>query len=248
MNLAKKEQIEIDYWKNSPFENPKVFTKENFLNKAQELKIFNYKVYKHLSLIRGKTRILELGAGQGWASCYLKRYFLPKAHFTTTDISEFSIESIKYWEAVFNTKIDQVLACRSYAVPLADQSFDLIFCFAAAHHFVKIEETLQELKRLLKPRGVAIFFYEPTCSKYLYPLHFRYVNKFNPHIPEDVFIPKEVKKIADQVGLTYRNIYDAKQPIIRSLRLGLYFRLLKNLPFLQAYLPSSSDMIFTKEA
>lgn len=246
MELKAKEQLEINYWKNSRWEKPEVFTKENFLNKAQELRVFNYKVHKHIHLVRGKKQVLELGAGQGWASCFLKRYFLPNAHFTTTDISEYGIASIKYWEDIFNTKIDKKLACKSYEVPLENQSCDFIFCFAAAHHFVKTEETLQELKRLLKPGGVVIFFYEPTCSKWLYPLHFKYVNKVNPHVPEDVFVPSEVQQIVDRVGLQYTNFYDAQQPIIRSIGLGMYFGLLKKLPFLMPWLPSSSDMVFRK--
>ena len=176
----------------------------------------------------------------------MKKYFVPDAQYTVTDISPFAIESLHYWEAVFDVKILHSLACKSYEVPLKDESFDLIFCYAAAHHFVRIKESLAELKRLLKPGGCILFLYEPTCSKWFYPLHFKYVNSVNHSTPEDILIPSDIEKIARSLDLTYTHFYDAQQRIIRSISLAIYFRILKTFPFLQSILPSSSDMLFTK--
>ncbi len=246
MKLEDKELQEINFWRDDPNQNPSEFTRGNILNKMQEAKHFNYKLSKYRKLFRQKKNVLELGAGQGWASCFMKKFFLKNANFTVTDISKYAIASLKYWEKLFEVEIINRLACKSYEIPLRDASFDFIFCYASAHHFVKIKETLIELNRLLEPGGHIIFMYEPTCSKLLYPLHYRYANKESYGVPEDVLVPSEIKKIAEPIGLKFKNDYDPHQTIIRSISIELYFKMLKTLPFLQKVLPSSSDLVFVK--
>ncbi|MBT8232342.1 MAG: class I SAM-dependent methyltransferase [Saprospiraceae bacterium] len=245
LDLEKKENIEINFWRDSPEEGPSKFTKANFLNKTQEASHLDYKLQKYKSIINNKTDVLEIGAGQGWASCFTKKYYLPFAKFTVTDISSYAVDSIKYWEDIYKVKIDQSLACKSYEIPIADASFDLIFCYAAFHHFVKHKETLAELKRLLKPNGHIIFLYEPTSSSLFYKLYYKYVN-WAPHsTPEDVIVPKRVKKMCKDLNLYYVNKYDSHQTINRSLVTTLYFKFLKTFSFLKTILPSSSDLLIS---
>ena len=244
MHLDEKENIEINYWKNSSFESPEQFTKANLLNKMQEAQQLDYKLRKFEELLKGRSNILELGAGQGWASCFMKKYFLPDAHFTVTDISPFAIQSLPHWEKIYEVKMLNALACKSYEVPLRDASFDFIFCYAAAHHFVKIKETLIECKRLLKKGGVILFLYEPTSSAFFYPLHYKYVNTAAHVTPEDVLVPGKVNRIAEEIGLKYKNHYDPHQEINRSMFTMLYFKVLSTFSFTQRLLPSSSDLEF----
>ena len=247
INLSDKESIEINYWQRDHPEHPRQFTKENFLNKIQEAKHLNYKLHKYQQFLKGKSHILEIGAGQGWASTFMKRYFLPNAHFTVTDISPHAIASLTYWEDLFKVRIDKSFASKSYLINVPDATFDLIFCYSAAHHFVQHQETIAELSRLLKKNGHIIYLYEPTTGRFWYPLYYWYVNKV-PHVtPEDVLVPREITRYAEKAGLEVEVVYDAHQTIQRSVRIALYFRLLKWLPFLQRYLPASSDFIFTKK-
>lgn len=247
MDLQEKENIEIEYWKNSSFENPEVFTKENYLNKSQEAIHFNYKIQKYRSLLNKKTTVLELGAGQGWASCFLKKFFLPDAAFTVTDISPYAIASVKHWEHIFKTKIDNAVSCKSYSIPLEDASVDFIFCYAAFHHFVKHKETLTEAKRVLKSGGIMLFLYEPVSSKLFYPLYYKYVNTAAHSTPEDVLIPKVLKSYCNSLNLEFRVTYDSHQTINRSWVIMLYFGFLKRLPFLTKLLPASADFIIKKK-
>lgn len=246
MNLNEKEKIEIDYWKESNFESPQHFSKGNFLNKIQECRNFDYKINKNIEFIKNKTNVLEVGAGQGWASCFLKKYYLKDSKFTVTDISPHAIESIRNWESTFNVKIDKSFAAKSYEIDEPENQFDLIFCYAAAHHFVLYEKTLVELKRLLTDDGHIVFLYEPTCSKLFYRLHYYYVNKMPHSTPEDVLVPSRINEICNKLNLNYTNRYDSNQVIIRNLPIGIYFTILRKLKFLQRILPSSSDLIFTK--
>jgi len=244
MELQEKERIEIEFWKNSPSENPSVFTVENFINKNRQAEILLKKINNHQLRNRKPKSVLELGAGQGWASCLMKRFIFPTASFTVTDISPYAIESIAYWEKIYQIDIENKLACRSYELPFAEQSFDLIFCYAAAHHFVELEKTLLEIKRVLNTNGQCIFFYEPTCSKLFYPLHFKYVNGQRPEVPEDVIIPSAVDKISKAIGLNYVNHYDHTSQSSASLAMKIYFSLLNTIPFIKRLLPSSSDLSF----
>ena len=246
MKLEEKEQIEIEWWKDSKFEGPSKFTKENFLNKMRSVNHFHYKLRKYRKHIQNKSNVLELGAGQGWASCFLKRYFLPDAHFTTTDISPYAVASIKHWERIFETKIDQTKACKSYDTSLESNQFDLIFCYSAAHHFVKQEETIKELSRILKPGGKILYLFEPSASRLFYPLYYKYVN-WAPHsTPEDVLIPSTLKNMAQKYKLQFEHYSDPHQSQYLSLFVMFYFKTLSRFPFLQKILPTSSDFILIK--
>lgn len=246
MKLHEKEKIEIEFWKNSPSENPSVFTVENFINKNRQAEILLKKIRKHNLKDTNPKNILELGAGQGWASCLMKKFIFPKAKCTVTDISPYAIESIPYWEKVYQVKIDHAIACKSYKLPFENDSFDFIFCYAAAHHFVELEKTLEEINRVLTKGGQCIFFYEPTCSKIFYPLHLKYVNGQRPDVPEDVLIPAELKEISERIGLVFENHYDHSSQTTDSLVMKIYFSLLNSVPFIKKVLPSSSDLSFTK--
>lgn len=247
MDLKRKEQIEIEYWKNSRTEAPGRFSRSNFINKSQECLNLDYKINKHWSIIKDKKRILEIGGGQGWASCYIKRFCIPKAHFTVTDISPHALESLVFWENIFDVKIDHAFPAKSYDIDAPDGSYDLIFCYAAAHHFVEYEKTLKELYRILSDGGYVVWLYEPTSSRLFYRLHHYYVNRMPHHTPEDVIIPSRIQKISNRIGFEYVNHYDPHQKIIRSLSTGFYFNILKWVPFLKKIMPGSSDLIFSKK-
>lgn len=247
MDLKEKEKIEIEFWKNSEQENPGRFTKGNFLNKMNNLSILHSKISNYNQHFKQIGSCLELGAGQGWASSFLKRWILPKTSMTVTDISPYAIESVKYWESFYDIKIDQAMACKSYELPFKDESFDLVFCFAAAHHFVKLEETLAEVHRVLKPSGKCMFLYEPTSPRLTYKMHLAYVNSTNPSTPEDILIPKEIKKIGESLHFKVEHHYDHKSQNTSSLIMMMYFKFISTFSFLEKILPSSSDFIFIKK-
>lgn len=115
----------------------------NQLDKAGDALIL-MKALDRLKLLEDRPRrVLELGAGQGWASCVVKR-LLPEAHVKATDLSEYAVASTQRWERIYGVQIDQRLACPSDTIPVPDASVDLVFCFAAAHHFVTHDATLRE--------------------------------------------------------------------------------------------------------
>ncbi len=244
MNIEEKEKIEIQFWKNSPLENPESESIENLVNKFCEARIFLEKLAYHREYFDKAKSILEIGAGQGWASCIVKKLF-PEQQVTASDISEYAIESSKKWEYIFKVYLDNKLPCRSYEIPLNDESIDLIFCFESAHHFIKHRKTLEDIYRVLKKGGVCLYLHEPACKQYLYRLAYERVNRKRPEVPEDVLIYNKIKQIANQIGFDTDIRFDPTT-LNRGSVETIYYLLLQKLPLIRYYLPCSADFIFKK--
>ena len=92
-NIEAKQKIEIEFWRDSKDESPESDSIHNIINKVSDAGVFLDCLKRHENKLAINGKILELGAGQGWASCVYKRIF-PRTHMTVTDISEFAIMSL----------------------------------------------------------------------------------------------------------------------------------------------------------
>jgi ubiquinone/menaquinone biosynthesis C-methylase UbiE len=242
--VARQIHVETVFWENDPFERPGVDAVENLVNKALDASIFLAIHDEYRPLFAGASRIVEIGGGQGWASCLVKRLH-PHAHVTLTDAVPAAVEGRALWERVFNCSLDAAVAAPAQAIPLPDASVDLLFCFAAAHHFVDHAAALEETARLLRPGGTCLWLYEPTSSRLLHAAAEARVNRKRPDVKEHVLVPAGVLRLAEAVGLRGRVAY---QP--SSLRRGqfeaLYYALLSYLPVLARVLPCTSHFVLQK--
>lgn len=244
MKIEEKEKIEIDFWKNSTEENPSVFSIPNLINKFKEIDIFYDKIIIHKKIWDKSNKVLEIGGGQGWASCLLQ-HFYPKKSIISSDISEHAVAGQKIWENLFSVKLSDSFAAKSYNLPIENESVDTIFCFAAAHHFVKHKKTLEELKRVLIPGGTIVYLYEPVCKSYIYKLAKRRVNKKRHVVPEDLLIISKLKTISEELDLNFDLKYSPSVKN-RSLFGSLYYTILSKIKPLQIIFPCTADLIFTK--
>jgi len=243
-NLSNQQRIEIEFWRDSLAERPEADSIDNIINKVSEAGIFINLARDYANDFSQSTRVLELGSGQGWASCIIKRLF-PHVHITATDISEYAVASINKWEHVYQTHVDETLPCLSYEIPVEDASLDLVFCFAAAHHFAAHRRTFKELNRVLRPGGVCLYLYEPACQPLLYRFAYKRVNHKRPEVPEDVLIIPKIKLLANEAGFnTEANYYPSTR--YRSPSASLYYMALSHLPFLQRILPCTVNFRFVK--
>jgi SAM-dependent methyltransferase len=242
-NLTEKQNIEINYWKTSSIDGYGLNKIDNLINKISEVEILINIINKYRDIIPTNGNFLEIGSGQAWASCVFKKLF-PSVVTTSTDISEYAILSADIWERVFNVNLDKKYSCLSYEVPEPSDSFDFIFCFSAAHHFILHEETITEINRLLKKDGVCIYMYEPTANNFFYKLAKWRVNRKRPEVPEDVLIPNVIKKIAKNTGLKCHIEY-----YLSTKKRGkfefIYYTILSYIN-LYKFFPCTANIIFIK--
>lgn len=244
VDLKNAEAIETHFWQTNPDLSPGADSIDNILNKASEARIFLEKYRAYRSYFSGASTILELGGGQGWASCLVKR-FHPEAEITSTDLSEVAIQGSTMWGRIFGAKPDRIRACRAYQTGFEDNSYQLIFAFAAAHHFRKYGRSLAEISRILAPGGVALFFHEPTCPEYIYKAAFASVNKRHPAVPEDVLVRSRLERLAKENNLSIR--FDLAPTLTNRVGLAtVYFYFLGKIRFLSKLLPCSADIVIQK--
>jgi len=244
MELHAKEQLEIDAWRDSPTEAPGVDSIENLVNKLTDAPVFLEAFARHHERFERAARILEIGAGQGWASCLIKKRLGPATHVTASDLSPFAIASAGIWERVFDVRLDGTLHCRSYEIPVEAGSVDLVFAFQAAHHFAAHRRTLAELHRVLSPGGVALYLHEPTCGPWLHALAKRRVNQKGMPVPEDVLVHAHVLDLGRRAGFRATCLDDVSVTKRGPIEL-LYYSALRMVPPLRL-LPCTRDLVFEK--
>jgi SAM-dependent methyltransferase len=230
--------MEAEFWRNDPFERPGVDSLENFVNKSQDAAVFLEILREFWGEIRSAKRIVELGGGQGWASCLLKRAF-PDAHVTLTDAVPEAIVGRRIWERVFACALDGASAAPAQQLPFPDRSVDVIFCFAAAHHFVDYGAALRETSRVLTTDGVCLWLYEPTSPSWCHAAAESRVNKKRVDVREHVMVPDLIATEAARWGLDVSLAY-CTSTAHRGRLATLYYNLLDIIPPLQRVLPCTA--------
>ncbi len=94
------------------------------LVERQRIEIEQDLVGRYRPIFEAAASVLELGAGQAWASCTVKRLF-PAARVVATDISEYAVVSAGKWEQLCQVRLDRVYPALSYQLSEADNSIDL---------------------------------------------------------------------------------------------------------------------------
>jgi len=242
--FSKEQLIEVEFWRTSPTESPSSDAVDNILHKCAEARTLLKEIRMHGKFFSRASVVLELGAGQAWASALVKREF-PHLVAYASDISPYAVCSVNKWEHVFSSRVDRVFSCPSNEIPLEDNSIDLVFCFQAAHHFRTHRTTLVEIRRVLKEGGACLYLQEPCCPRLWYSIARWRVNRKRPEVPEDVIVHRKLVAIAEEVGLSasYKLVPHTtnKGPLET-----IYYDLLSRFKMLRFFLPCSADFIFLK--
>lgn len=249
-NLSTSDEKELTFWANDPGEGPDADIFENTIYKSRVM--LTFRSAHPFMQIKGDERVLEVGAGQGWASVMLKRRF-PQCYVVASDVSPHALQVTAKYETLMRAQIDEKWACSGAELPVADQSFDVVFCFAAFHHFVigdRYNSTLREMIRVLRPGGRVVLLYEPTSPKFLYKMMNAFVNKkraANAEVDEDVVVLAKLSEAAaaSKADLTFEYFPEFQQ------RLGplstFYYFALSKISLLQRVLPCSVNFRFVKQ-
>jgi SAM-dependent methyltransferase len=244
--LEEHEARELAFWRRELGERSGLDGLRALVLKLGEAEWLVPKLARYEDVFANAGTVLELGAGEGWAACAVKRAF-PDVHVIASDLSPDAIAAGGRWSEVFGAAPDRTLACPGYDIPLADGSVGLVFAFQAAHHFGAHERTLAEVHRVLRPGGTCLYLHEPSCPPSLHRLARARVNRKRPEVPEDVLVHSRLLELGRAVGFDASVAFDP-DPLNRRPGETLYYLALQRLPFLWARLPCTADYRFSKPA
>lgn len=124
---------------------------------AWRLRAFHYVVVRAaLGSLRcfqdGVPRVLDVGAGNGWLARRLAgRYRVTALDVDATDLG---------LGAIADPRVSRVRGDLE-ALPLGDETFDVVIAAAALHYAVDLPRALAEIARVLRPGGVLIIADSP---------------------------------------------------------------------------------------
>jgi SAM-dependent methyltransferase len=226
---------------------------ENLRIKAGEPRLFDGLIGR-LEVTPG-ARVLELGAGQGWASALLKRHH-PNAQIHAADVSAEAIASRGKWEALFESRLDGAWACSVHRMPFADAQFDRVFTFAAFHHFVIGDRgplAIAESLRVLRPGGRLAMLFEPLSPAWAYERSRKKMNRIRSghgaDVDEDVLVPAWLERWSALHGASTRVEFDTDLSFrILTPAGALRTIAVRMLPALGYWVPIGGHVTITKGA
>ncbi|MGQ9554746.1 MAG: methyltransferase domain-containing protein [Anaerolineae bacterium] len=113
--------------------------------------------------LTGSEAILDIGAGQGWAS----RYFAMRGcqAFAVDIVADDWYGLGRSWAIMEHAGVHfQPVVADGENLPFACGSFDVVFMCGALHHFQNLNPILHQALRVLKPGGRLIAAGEPAIS------------------------------------------------------------------------------------
>lgn len=103
---------------------------------------------------RGEARVLDLGCGGGHVSFTVAPYV---AEVTAVDLSPSMLAAVTAEAVRRDLRTITVRQAAAEKLPFPDASFDFVLCRYSAHHWRDLAPGLREARRVLAPRGRAVF-------------------------------------------------------------------------------------------
>jgi ubiquinone/menaquinone biosynthesis C-methylase UbiE len=166
-------------------------------------------VYDHLRQSQGKLieklnlkenlNFLDIGCGTGWAVGQVAKLVSGNGNFFGVDLSGKMIEKAK--QNFKDHENFHFVQASAQAIPLENDTFDMIICTNSFHHYLHPENALKEMYRLLKSGG-RVYILDPTADT----ARARFVDKifrlFDPaHVK--MYSTAEFRMMIERAGLLY---------------------------------------------
>lgn len=103
-----------------------------------------HEVESAIPLMPANSRVLEIGAGSGWQARALAQH-------------GFNVEAIDLATSIYaSSRVWPVTDYDGVSVPFAKGTFDVVFSSSTLEHIPHLRAFQSEMKRVLKPRGIAV--------------------------------------------------------------------------------------------
>jgi ubiquinone/menaquinone biosynthesis C-methylase UbiE len=132
-------------------------------HKHDELFYVAEKVLPNLAPAR---RVLDVGAGSGWAGALIKQRF-PESEVVACDISPAALVKGGEIYPLLGSSVDYRVSGDTLHLPFEDGYFDLVFACATLHHVHELERGTREIARVLAPGGRIVATLEPAAGHFL---------------------------------------------------------------------------------
>ncbi len=250
--VSESDKKELLFWHSDPLESPSGDLFTNIVQKANFIRVFE-QLMPRLDLT-GKETILEIGGGHCWASALIKRNY-PGCYVVASDLSPEAVQFANKYEDILQTKIDEKWAFSCREIPFDDEQFDRVFAFAAFHHFGHkqgFRPAMQEMVRVLHPKGKIVLLYEPSSPKWVYRLAFERVNRKRASlsnivdVDEDVLILSNIRRICEQLSCSFEVQYFTSYQERTGIVETVYYYALTRLKPLQRLLPCTVNITINK--
>jgi ubiquinone/menaquinone biosynthesis C-methylase UbiE len=245
----KKEFIAYQNTEQERSSNEKVELFDDLVFKSNFIKIFKELLISRLELC-GTEKILEMGAGQAWASVLVKSKY-PNSYVVASDLVPVSLNFCLHYEKFLNVYIDEKWAFNCRDIPFEDGQFDRIFTFAAFHHFGESNDyskVINEMVRILKPKGKIVLLYEPSSPKYLYNLAFKRVNARRDldGVDEDVLVISKLEKHVNSIHCKFKAEIFPEYLYREGIASTIYYYVLSKLGVLKNLFLSTVNIVIEK--
>lgn len=137
----------------------KSFETGTFYNKQTQDQAHLELILKCLKIDNG-MKILDLGTGTGYLAFPIAEQY-PKAEVMGLDIVDKALDRNREKAENQGLKNLQFLNYNGLVFPFGNEEFDMVITRYALHHFPSINDTFQEIGRILKPGGM-FFLSDPT--------------------------------------------------------------------------------------
>lgn len=150
-----------------------------------------------LSLIETyPTSVLDVGCASGWFLSEIAKSY-PKARYAGIDKYR---KAISYGQKRYKSLM--LLHEDAHKLPFAENSFDLIICTEVLEHVTEPRRVLNEIKRVLKPNGIAII--EMDSGNFLFRLAWYWWTNIRKGVWRDahlhLFTTRKLSKMLESDG------------------------------------------------
>ena len=127
-----------------------------FMNRLQHVERVIKRAEKLLSLVNVEEgqNLLEVGCGNGAVSKHIAKKY--RLNVTGIDVDPEQIQLAQ--ENIDNISNIRFLRVDATNLPFPDDDFDIVLSFGVTHHISNWLDALEEMRRVLKPKGYFIYY------------------------------------------------------------------------------------------